>query len=109
MGNRNPDVDQWLERYDNPQRELVAKIRVFILECDPAVKEAIKWQAPTFMYKGNIASFFPKAKKNVTLMFHQGHPSRMMPGFWKVTVKSPVWPGSSTTTISRPRRHHFGK
>lgn len=24
------------------------------------------------MYKGNIASFFPKAKKNVTLMFHQG-------------------------------------
>jgi len=24
------------------------------------------------MYKGNIASFFPRAKKNVTLMFHQG-------------------------------------
>lgn len=72
MENRNPDVDLWLENYDNPQRELVAKIRAFILECDPAVKEAIKWQAPTFMYKGNIASFFPKAKKNVTLMFHQG-------------------------------------
>ena len=72
MENRNPEVDQWLEQYDNPQRELVAKIRAFILGCDPAMTEAIKWQAPTFMYKGNIASFFPKAKKNVTLMFHQG-------------------------------------
>lgn len=70
--NRNPDVDAWLERYENPQRELVAKIREFILAIDPAVTEAIKWQAPTFMNQGNIASFFPKAKKNVTLMFHQG-------------------------------------
>jgi hypothetical protein len=36
------------------------------------VSEEIKWQAPTFVYMGNIASFFPKAKKHVTLMFHQG-------------------------------------
>lgn len=70
--NRNPDVDAWLEKYQNPQRELVARIREFILDIDPAVTEAIKWQAPTFIYHGNIASFFPKAKKNVTLMFHHG-------------------------------------
>lgn len=71
MDNRNPEVDQWLEQYDNPQRGLVARVRAFILGCDPAVTEAIKWQAPTLMHKGNIASFFPKAKKNVSLMFHQ--------------------------------------
>ena len=65
-------MDLCLENYDNPQRDLVARIRAFILECDPAVKEAIKWQAPIFMYKGNIASFFPKAKKHVSLMFHTG-------------------------------------
>jgi hypothetical protein len=72
MSNRNPDVDAWFQKYDNPQRELVAKVREFILGVDPAVTEAIKWQAPTFMYKGNIASFFPRSKKNVSLMFHQG-------------------------------------
>jgi hypothetical protein len=70
--NRNPAVDEWFQNYDNPQRDLVASIRDFILAVDPAVTEAIKWQAPTFMYKGNIASFFPKSKKNVTLMFHTG-------------------------------------
>ncbi|MCA4133252.1 DUF1801 domain-containing protein [Arthrobacter sp. M4] len=72
MDNRNPDVDAWLQKYDNPNRQLVADIRAFILSVDPSVGEAIKWQAPTFIYKGNIASFFPKSKKNVTLMFHQG-------------------------------------
>lgn len=72
MGNRNPEVDAWLQQYDNPQRELVAKIREFVLSVDPGLMEAIKWQAPTFMYRGNIASFFPRSRKNVTLMFHQG-------------------------------------
>jgi uncharacterized protein YdhG (YjbR/CyaY superfamily) len=66
--NRNPAVDEWFHNYGNPQRDLVASVREFILAIDPAVTEAIKWQAPTFMYKGNIASFFPKSKKNVTLM-----------------------------------------
>ncbi|GAA1964051.1 DUF1801 domain-containing protein [Microbacterium deminutum] len=72
MGNRNPDVDAWFATYENPQRELVAKVREFVLSVDPRVTEAIKWQAPTFIYMGNIASFFPKSKKNVSLMFHQG-------------------------------------
>jgi uncharacterized protein YdhG (YjbR/CyaY superfamily) len=63
MSNRNPDVDRWLENYDNPQRELVSKIRDFILSVDPGLTESVKWQAPTFIYKGNIASFFPKRRR----------------------------------------------
>lgn len=70
--NINPDVDAWMAAYENPQKELVQAIRLAILEADPRVTEAIKWQAPTFMYKGNIASFFPKAKKHASLMFHKG-------------------------------------
>lgn len=72
MKNMNPQVDAWFEKYDNPQKELVQAVREVILATDERVEETIKWQAPTFMYKGNIASFFPKAKKNVSLMFHRG-------------------------------------
>lgn len=72
MSNRNPKVDEWIETYDNPQKDLVREVREIILDTDERVEEDIKWQAPTFMYKGNIASFFPKAKKNVSLMFHKG-------------------------------------
>jgi hypothetical protein len=53
MINRNPEVDNWLQQYDNPNRELVGQIREFILSMDPRLSEAIKWQAPTFIYKGN--------------------------------------------------------
>ncbi len=70
--NRSDAVDDWLDAYDNPQKDLVAAVREHILACDDRVTEAIKWQAPTFIYKGNIASFFPKAKAHASLMFHKG-------------------------------------
>ena len=57
-----PDVDAWFDRYDNPQKELVLAVRDVMQAADPRVGECIKWQAPTFTYQGNIASFFPKAK-----------------------------------------------
>ena len=72
MGQHDPDVDAWFERYDNPQKELVLAVREAILAADERVTEAVKWQAPTFVYAGNIASFYPKAKQHVSLMFHQG-------------------------------------
>lgn len=68
----NPDVDRWMAAYQNPQKDLVQSIREAILAADPRVAECIKWQAPTFTYKGNIASFFPKAKAHASLMFHKG-------------------------------------
>jgi hypothetical protein len=35
-------------------------------------EECIKWQAPTFTYEGNLASFYPKSKQHASLMFHLG-------------------------------------
>jgi hypothetical protein len=70
--NRNPAVDAWFATYDNPMKAHVQRVREIILGADPRVTESIKWQAPTFEYRGNIASFYPKAKKHVSLMFHQG-------------------------------------
>ncbi|MEM7269000.1 MAG: DUF1801 domain-containing protein [Pseudomonadota bacterium] len=70
--NINPKVDEWMAAYDNPMKDVVEAVRKTILAADGRVTEDIKWQAPTFIYNGNIASFFPKAKKHATLMFHKG-------------------------------------
>ena len=72
MGHRNPAVDEWFASYDNPQRDLVLAVRDAVLDADGRVAEAIKWKAPTFLYKGNIASFYPKTKTHASLMFHRG-------------------------------------
>jgi len=70
--NVSPEVDAWFARYDNPQKDLVDAVRRVVLDTDDRVTETIKWQAPTFIYRGNIASFFPKSKAHVSLMFHTG-------------------------------------
>lgn len=72
MGTRNPEVDAWFEQYSNPQRDLVQAVRDAVLDADERVTETVKWQAPTFVYKGNIASFYPKTKTHASLMFHRG-------------------------------------
>lgn len=72
MAAHDPGVDAWFDRYENPQRDLVMAVRDAVLDADERVTETIKWQAPTFVYRGNIASFYPKATKHVSLMFHRG-------------------------------------
>jgi hypothetical protein len=66
------EVDAWFKKYENPMKDVVQRVREIILAADPRLEETIKWQAPTFMYKGNLASFFPKSKQHASLMFHTG-------------------------------------
>ena len=66
------EVDEWMASYANPQKPLVEAVRQIVLEADKRIDETIKWQAPTFFYRGNLASFYPKSKVHVSLMFHTG-------------------------------------
>jgi Domain of unknown function (DU1801) len=100
--NRNPEVDSWFESYDNPQKDLVQAVRQAILDADPRVTEAIKWQAPTFMFRGNIASFYPKAKQHVSLLFHQGASLPIRPVSWKAKGTPRGWPSSPMPKTSPP-------
>lgn len=72
MSNINPKVDEYLQKKNHPMTAEIQRVREIILETDSSVEETIKWSSPTFMYKGNIASFFMNAKKFVSLMFHKG-------------------------------------
>ncbi|HYK97222.1 MAG TPA: DUF1801 domain-containing protein [Candidatus Acidoferrales bacterium] len=72
MGKRSKEVDAWFKRYDNPKKDVVMRIREIVLAADPRIEESIKWQAPTFTYNGNLASFYPKSKDHASLMFHTG-------------------------------------
>lgn len=72
MSNSNPQVDEWFQELEHPLKEAMLLTRQVILEADERISESIKWSAPTFEFKGNLASFQPKAKKFVSLMFHRG-------------------------------------
>ncbi|MBO6516711.1 MAG: DUF1801 domain-containing protein [Bacteroidia bacterium] len=70
--NKNPDVDTYLEKKQHVLTAEIQRVREIILATDERMEETIKWSSPTFMYKGNMASFFMNATKLVSLMFHKG-------------------------------------
>jgi len=69
---KSKEVDAWMTRYENPMKPVVQRVREILLGADKRIDECIKWQAPTFTYRGNLASFFPKSKQHASLMFHMG-------------------------------------
>ena len=68
----SPDVDEWLAGYNNPMREVVQRVRHILLHADDRLTECIKWETPTFQYRGDFASFYPKTVNHATLMIHRG-------------------------------------
>lgn len=69
---KNPEVDQWLETFEHPLKDVILLVRTTVLDSDERVGECIKWKSPTFTFQGNIASINPNTKKKVSLMFHRG-------------------------------------
>jgi hypothetical protein len=65
------DVDVWFSSYEHPMKDAMLEVRRIIM-ADPRITETIKWKSPTFMYEGNMASFNPRTKSHVSLMFHTG-------------------------------------
>ena len=69
---KNPIVDEFLKQKAHPMNAEIERVREIILKTHPEIEETIKWNSPTFLYKGNMASYFMNAKKHVSLMFHKG-------------------------------------
>lgn len=65
------EVDEWFAEYEHPAKEAMLAVRAIIMN-DDRITETIKWKSPTFMYEGNMASFNPRTKSHVSLMFHTG-------------------------------------
>ena len=86
---RSKAVGAWLQQYDNPMKDVVQRIRAIVLGADKRVEECINWQAPTFTYRGNLASFYPKSKQHASLMFHAGA---------QIAGKHPRLEGSGSTS-----------
>ena len=70
--NKNPIVDEYLKNKAHPMTAEIQRVREIVLSTHRGLEETIKWSSPTFLYKGNMASYFMNAKKHFSLMFHKG-------------------------------------
>ena len=53
-------VAAFIEKLDEPTREIVETLRQVILSTDDDITEEIKWNAPSFYYTGDMQPFDPK-------------------------------------------------
>ena len=70
--NTSPEVDAWFEKFEHPLKDAMLRVREVILCADDRMTETIKWSSPTFMFNGNLASFNPRSRKHVSVLFHTG-------------------------------------
>ena len=53
-------VSAYIEKLEEPTKEIVETLRQIILRTDPEIAEEIKWNAPSFYYAGDMKPFDPK-------------------------------------------------
>ncbi|MBM3934830.1 MAG: DUF1801 domain-containing protein [SAR202 cluster bacterium] len=69
---KSAEVNAWFAAFEHPLKDAMLLAREVILAADPRIEECIKWKTPTFTFKGNLASFNPRSKSHVSLLFHTG-------------------------------------
>src|SRR5215471_7254234 len=69
---RTQTVDAFMSELDHPFKAEVQAVREIIKGVNEKITEAVKWNAPSFSYKGYLATFNLWAKNHVHLVFHNG-------------------------------------
>ena len=69
--NQTAKVDEFLDKLDHPFKAEVQAVREIIKGVKSNITEQIKWNAPSFSYKGAyLVTFNLHAKHHVHLVFH---------------------------------------
>lgn len=68
-------VSNFIANLDENLKEIVLLLRETILQTDVEIAEQIKWNSPSFYYKGEMEPFDPKEYKRdiVVLNLHRGN------------------------------------
>ena len=63
------EVDAYMKNLEHPLKAEIEAVRGIILGANKKVAERVKWNAPSFYYKEDIAAFHPRARDCVHVVF----------------------------------------
>lgn len=61
-------VDSYMQKLDHTLKEVLGALRKIILAIDDEIGEHIKWNAPSFLYIGEMKPFDPKEYKRYIIV-----------------------------------------
>lgn len=67
---RTANVDEYLTMLEHPLKPEIEAVRAIILGANQHISERIKWNAPSFFYLEDIATFNPRNQNTVHIVFH---------------------------------------
>lgn len=63
-------VNEFMNQLDHPLKAEMEAVRTILLNANPKIAERVKWNAPSYYYKEDIATFNPRAKQHIHVVFH---------------------------------------
>ncbi len=71
-------VNEFMQKLDHPFKAEVQALRKIIKKVDKHIAEEVKWNAPSYNYKGEyLVTFNLRAKQHIHLVFHNPMISRV--------------------------------
>jgi hypothetical protein len=78
----NPTVEEFLAELDHPRAADVRRIRAAIMASNDQITEHVKWQAPSFCFRGeDRVTFRLFPADHLQLVFHRGAKPQTTEGF----------------------------
>lgn len=66
------DVGAFLAELEHPRKAEIEALRALILGADERVREAVKWNAPSFYIEEHFATFKLRPVEKIQVVFHTG-------------------------------------
>lgn len=89
--NDTKKVDDFMSALEHPLKAEMAAVRSIIVNASPKMEEDVKWGGPSFFYKEDLATFNPRIKNYVALIFHKGEFLNIKSDFLEEATKGKVY------------------
>ena len=70
--NDTDEVKEYMRKLQHPLKLEIEVVRDIIKNSNPKILERIKWNAPSYYFQQDLATFNPRSIKNIHIVFH--HP-----------------------------------
>ncbi|MDQ0966385.1 hypothetical protein QFZ20_001788 [Flavobacterium sp. W4I14] len=84
-------VDEFIAKLEHPLKAELEAVRSIIVNANPKIEEDIKWGGPSFLYKEDLATFNPRIKNYIALIFHKGALINVKSDFLEEATKGKVY------------------
>ena len=89
--NNTRKVDEFMSKLEHPLKAELEAVRSIIVNANPKIEEDVKWGGPSFFHKEDLATFNPRIKNYVALIFHKGELLNIKSDFLENATKGKVY------------------